>query len=165
MELTLQRATRNQTIRFLLMHDDGRLGPKTGLTAHSEGLTVAYLRDGQASPTPVVLAPWMSGSHVTGSFRELDAHLMPGLYELALPDEICAEGAKRATLMIQAPGVSPQVIHMDLVAYDPYDRDRLGLDCLSREARHQVISTAFREVVPEIIEEFRRKPEPGASAP
>jgi hypothetical protein len=82
---------------------------------------------------------------------------MPGLYELALPDEICAEGANRATLMIWGPEITPRIIHIDLVGYDPYDRDRLGLDCLSREARHEVISRAFREVVPEIVEEFRRK--------
>jgi hypothetical protein len=84
---------------------------------------------------------------------------MPGVYELGLPDEICAEGANRATLMIQVAGVMPQVIHLDLVGYDPYDRDRLGLDCISREGRHEVISRAFREVVPEIVEEFLRKAE------
>ena len=83
---------------------------------------------------------------------------MPGLYELGLPDEICAEGANRATLMIWAPEITPRVVHINLVGYDPYDGDRLGLDCLSREARHEVISRAFREVVPEIVEEFRRKP-------
>jgi hypothetical protein len=94
---------------------------------------------------------------VPGGFREIDKKVMPGLYELGLPDVVCAEGASRATLMIRAPGISPRVIHIDLVGYDPYDRDRLGLDCLSREARHEVISRAFREVVPEIVEEFRRK--------
>jgi hypothetical protein len=90
----------------------------------------------------------------------MNAQLMPGLYELGLPDELCAEGANRATVMIRAPGAIPQVIYIDLVGYDPYDRDRLGLDCLSREARHEVISRAFREVVPEIVEEFRHNAEP-----
>ncbi len=161
MELTLRRGIRGHAVRFLLIQEESGAGGKTGLTAHSDGLCVVYLRDRDTCPTPVALVPWEADSHVPGGFREIDAHLMPGLYELALPDEICAEGANRATLMIRAPGVGPQVIHIDLVAYDPYDGDRLGLDCLSREARHEVISRAFREVIPEIVEEFRRRPELG----
>jgi len=131
------------------------MSAKTGLSAHSDGLKVAYVRDGDASPSLIALWPW----EMNPSFREVDARLMPGLYELRLPDEICAEGAQRATLVVQAPAVSPQVIHLDLVGYDPYDQDRLGLDCLSREGRHEVISRAFREVIPEIVSEFRRNPE------
>ena len=159
MELTLKRGTCCHTIRFLLIQAEDNPGGTTGLGDISDTVHVAYLRDGDTSPTSVVLKPWEAGFHVPGGFREIDALLMPGLYELGLPDEMCAEGANRATLMIQATGKVPEVIHIDLVGYDPYDRDRLGLDCLSREARHEVISRAFREVVPEIVEEFRRKAE------
>ena len=156
MELILKRGERGQAIRFLLEREEGD-GGKTGLSARSDGLYVVYLRDGQASPAPIALLPGEADSHTPGGFREIDDRLMPGLYELGLPDEVCAEGANRATLMVRAPETCPLVIHIDLVGYDPYDRDRLGLDCLSREARHEVISRAFREVVPEIVEEFRRK--------
>jgi hypothetical protein len=139
------------------MQDSG--GVKTGLAPDSEGLQVAYVRDGDSMPVQVSLEPWDERYPVPGAFREIDPHLMPGLYELLLPSQLCAEGANRATLLIQAPGIHVQVIHLHLVAYDPYDRERLGLDCLSREGRHEVISRAFREVVPEIVEEFRRRPE------
>jgi hypothetical protein len=159
MEVILKRGTRCHSIRFLLIQAEGNAGGATGLSDVSAGVSVAYLRDGDITPTPVALRPWKAESHVPGGFREIDPHLMPGVYELGLPDEICAEGANRATLMARAPGIMPLVIHIDLVGYDPYDRDRLGLDCLSREGRHEVISRAFREVVPEIVEEFRRKAE------
>jgi hypothetical protein len=159
MEITLRRGTHASSIRFLLIQEGARTGGKTGLT-HSD-VNVVYIREGDTSPTPVSLVPWETESHIPGGFREIHARLKPGLYELGLPDEICAEGANRATLMIQAPDVSPLVIHIDVVGYDPYDSDRLGLDCLSREGRHEVISRAFREVVPEIVEEFRRNPVPG----
>lgn len=157
MELTVQRGTTGYAVRFLLIGDDDRAISKTGLAAHTAGLRVAYLRDGDSGPTAVSVSPWKADSLVPGAFREIDAALMPGLYELVLPDEILAEGAHRATLMIQGPEVCPFVVHIDLVGYDPYDGDRLGLDCLSREARHDVISRAFREVVPEIVDEFRHQ--------
>jgi hypothetical protein len=155
MQLTIRRGTRDQALRFLLVKNDGN-GGKVGLTALSEGLSVAYIRDGDRDTTRINLIKWNVDSHIVGGFREIDAIRMPGLYELGLPDEVCMEGANRATLFIQGGEISPRVIHIDLVGFDPYDRDRLGLDCLSREARHDVISRAFREVVPEIVEEFRR---------
>ena len=156
MQLTLKRDARGHVLRVLLLEErDG--GGKTGLTTESEGLSIAYVREGDSRPTLVDLVPWDTDSYLSGGFREIDAKTMPGLYEFGLPDEVCSEGANRATLMVQARGVSAQVIDLDLVAYDPYDGYRLGLDCLTREGRHQVISGAFREVVPEIVEEFLRK--------
>jgi hypothetical protein len=82
---------------------------------------------------------------------------MPGVYEMGFPDEVFAEGAQRATVMVQSPATQPLVIYIDLIAYDPYDSYRLGLECLTRESRHEVIARAFREVVPEIVKEFRTK--------
>jgi hypothetical protein len=99
----------------------------------------------------------MGKVHTPGALTEIDPDLMPGLYELDLPDELLQEGSHRLTLMVRAPGAAPAVIHFDLVGYDPYDSYRLGLECLTTESRHQVISRAFREVVPEIVEEVRRE--------
>jgi hypothetical protein len=141
------------------MREEGYAMAKLGLNAHSDGLHVAYLRDSDENPILITLSPWQGDAHISGGFREVDPKLMPGLYELALPDELCSEGANRATLMIMAPGVQPQLVHINLVGYDPYDQDRLGLDCLSREARHEVISRAFREVLPEVVQAYLQKRE------
>ena len=159
MELILKRNGHDHRVRFLLMREEGYAMAKLGLNAQSEGLRVTYLRDSDETPTLITLSPWQGDTHIPGGFREVDAKLMPGLYELALPDELCAEGANRATLMIVAPDAQPQIIHINLVGYDPYDQDRLGLDCLSREARHEVISRAFREVLPEVVQAYLRKRE------
>ena len=156
MQLTLRRDSQGQVIRFLLVEERNG-SAQTGLTAQSEGLIVVYVREGDSSPTVVEPVLWAGDSYVSGGFREIDAQTMPGLYEFGLPDDVCRKGANRATLMVQARGVSAQVIDLDLVGYDPYDSYNLGLDCLTREGRHQVISGAFREVVPEIVEEFLRK--------
>lgn len=154
MELTIRRNTQGQRIRFLLMRPGEDGGAITGLGATSAGLQVAYLRDSDPQPTPLILVPWEEETAVPGAFRELDGQWMPGLYELVLPEAVCAAGAQRATVMITAPEARPVLIHINLVGYDPYDQDRLGLDCLSREARHDVISRAFREVLPEVVQAY-----------
>jgi hypothetical protein len=157
MELILKRNSHGNIIRFVLVKEGGYAEAKLGLNAHSDGLHIVYLRDNDANPIPVTLFPWKVDVSLPGGFREVDAELMPGLYELVLPDELCAEGAQRATLMILAPDVKPQVIHINLVGYDPYDQYRLGLDCLSREERHEVISRAFREVLPEVVQAYLQR--------
>ena len=156
MQITLKRDVRNHVIRVLLFgKDDSR--EKKGLTAQSEGLCITYVRDDKHhQPVVITPVPGKAGSYAEGSLVEIDGENMPGLYELGLPAEICAEETHRAALMIRAAEIQTQVIHLDFVAYDPYDRDRLGLDCLSSEARHDVIARAFREIIPDIVEEFRR---------
>ena len=152
MQLTIRQNTQAQTLRFLLVDDEYGRG-RTGLKLDS-GIQVVYIRDNQDRPVAIDLAPGEGDAVPPGCFREIDPDTMPGLYELGLPDAVLTEGARAATLMVRAPGTRLLVIHIDLVAYDPYDGYRLGLDCLTREARHAVIATAFREVVPEIVEEF-----------
>ena len=155
MQLTIRQNSQAQTLRFLLVDDQNARG-RTGLKP-DPGIKVAYVRDNEERPIPIGLAPGEGEVFSPGSFREIDPDTMPGLYELGLPDAVLAEGARTATLMVRAPGTRLLVIHIDLVAYDPYDGYRLGLDCLTRDARHDVIATAFREVVPEIVEEFMQR--------
>jgi hypothetical protein len=156
MQLAIQQNISAQIVRLFLVDEQTARG-RTSLTPHSDGLVIASLREKDLKPTRLDLRPWTGEPHIPGGFREIDSKKMPGLYELGLPDTLCAEGSRHATLMVQAPGVRPLVIHIDLIAYDPYDSYRLGLDCLTRESRHEVIARAFREVVPEIVEEFRGK--------
>lgn len=155
MHLTIQQNSLSNRIRILLFDELSGRG-KIGLNAHAK-VQIAALRDQDSSPSLLQLLPWDGKDHLSGGFREIDPVAMPGLYEFALPDTLVAEGARRATIMVQAPGIRPVVIHLDLIAYNPYDGYRLGLECLTRESRHEVIARAFREVVPEIVEEFRGK--------
>lgn len=153
--VTIQRGTEGVILRVAVVQRDG--SPVTGIRLGTPGVRVSYIRNGEAAPTVLDDPAWLAGP--SGSpLLEIDPSLMPGLYELRLPDEVCAAGAQRATLVITAPDAMPAVVDIDLVAYDPYDGFRLGLESLSREARHEVISRAFREVVPEIVDEFRRNP-------
>ena len=56
--------------------------------------------------------------HTPGALTEIDPDLMPGLYELDLPDELLEVGSHRMTLMVRAPSAAPAVIHFDLVGYE-----------------------------------------------
>lgn len=153
MQITVKQNSKEERLRFLLYESDNDGNVMTGISSSSPEISAAYIRDGE-SPREIVLVTGDSENFIAGGLREIDAQQMPGLYELALPNEVCASGAQHVTLMIRSPQIQSLIITIDLVAYDPYDRDRLGLDCLSREGRHAVISRAFREVVPEIVEQF-----------
>ena len=156
MIVTTPAGSKSVSVRFLLVDERSGRGV-VGLTPETAGLRIASIRDGAEVPERMDLRRRAEEGHTPGALVEIDGELMPGLYELDLPDELLSSGAHRLTLMVQAPGAAPAVIHFDLVGYDPYDSYRLGLECLTRESRHEVISRAFREVVPEIVEEFRRE--------
>ena len=153
----LVQSSEKNRLRIPIQSDDGS-GFRTGLSASTDGLQVAYIRDTDTSPTRLDLLPCDGAEHIQGGFREIDSDLMPGLYELCLPDQLCAPGARKATLLVQGPGLQVHTVSIELIAYDPYDSYRLGIGCLSVEGRHEVIAKAFHDVVPDIVEEFRRNP-------
>jgi len=158
MHWTVRRNTREQIVRFFIRRrEDG--GALTELTPATPGLHVSYLRQGDGAPTDLELIAATGSGHCSGVFRAVSAET-PGLYELHVPDEALAEG-RETIVMLQAPGADPVILRFDLVGYDPYDSERLGLECLSREGRHAVITRAFREVVPAIIREFQEEEHSG----
>ncbi len=160
MSQIVRQDTQNIRIRFFLTSKDSDEVGIVGLSDSTDGLAAAYIRDNDPTATPIALTSWKEDHREPGAFREIDRDMMPGLYELELPDEVCRSGARCATVMVNALGISNAVVHIDLVAYDPYDSHALGLACLSREHRHQIISSAFREVVPDIVDEFRPRTNP-----
>lgn len=154
---TLKQGCNAQGLRFLLVTAGDESTPATGLGPAAGGLKAAYIRDDEPAAREIPLLAWDGNTPAAGAFRQIDADLMPGIYELLLPDQVCAAPARAATVMITGGNILPCVQHLDLVAYDPYDSHALGLDCLSREHRHATISSAFREVVPDIVAEFQRR--------
>lgn len=154
MMLRVRQGSTRQVLRVALTGSDG-IGPMTGLRHDSPGLRAAFIRDGDTQPTELQLVPAEPARHTPGGWREIHPDLLPGIYELHAPDELFAGPGHGALLMIQAEGACPAVIHFDLVAYDPYDGERLGLACLSRDSRLGCLSEAFRDIVPRIIEEYQ----------
>ena len=83
------------------------------------------------------------GEWSAGSFAEIDADLMPGIYQLGLPDEMIAEGSTRAILSLRFDGVFIPPVEVSLVAFDPQDAERIGVWGLANHKRHEFLRTAL----------------------
>jgi len=91
----------------------------------------------------IELATATVGSWSSGGLTEIDAELMPGVYQLGVPDEMLAGGSTRAILVLRFPDAEVEPVEVDLVAYDPQDPSCIGMGQLSDERRHQFLRTAL----------------------
>ena len=110
-------------------------GGVTGLRHDAPGLAAAYLRSGSGGVQPIALREGRADRHVPGGFREVDRRLLPGLYELGLPDTALAEGSPRVIVSLQARGAVIEPVVVSLVAYDPREPERMGMGCLEWPVR------------------------------
>jgi hypothetical protein len=158
MSLDAYAITAGSTGRFLLVEardaDEPRR-PKTGLAVGATPpATAAYVRDTEGRAVAFDLIPATAAEHRAGAWQEVDAALAPGVYRLAVPDEMLARGATRAVVVLQFPGATIDPVDIDLVAYDPLDPVRLGMGAISPEARIEALRGAFPRVTArELLEE------------
>jgi hypothetical protein len=116
--------------------------PATGLRHDAPGTRAAFVREGQGA-VPFPLTAGQVGEWSPGGFAEVDPALMPGLYQLGIPNEALAEGSTRALVTLTMSNASVDPVEIELVAFDPQDSIRLGLWALGPEARLQALRGAF----------------------
>lgn len=135
---TMQRGTTGRSLLAYAVGGDGR--PVAGL--QPDDVRAAYVRDdgraGEIGLQAATTTQWQAGG-----FVEIDPELMPGMYRLGLPDEVTAAGAARAAVVLQADGAYFEPFDIDLVAFDPQDVDRIGMESLAFEQRLKCLTTAF----------------------
>ncbi len=103
--------------------------PKTGLTVTDLDLT--YVRALEASVKADATALGSpSGAHSDNAAIEVDSTNCPGLYRVDWPDAAFATGQQAVELCVNAAGVDPAYIEVELVNYDPQDTAGLGLSNL-----------------------------------
>ncbi len=158
MSLDAYAITAGSTGRHLLIEArdaDDPSRPKTGLAAAtSPASSAAYVRDTEGRAVAFDLTPATALEHRPGSWQEVDATLAPGIYRLAVPDDMLARGATRAVVVVRFPGAAIDPVDVDLVAYDPLDPVRLGMGAISPEARIEALRGAFPRVTArELLEE------------
>jgi len=136
--VTLQRGTTSRTVLVTATASDG--GPATGLDPSS--VTAGFVRDDGTKGT-IEISDGHLGAWSAGSLVEVDRDLTPGVYQLGIPDEVIAGGASRAAVVLQSPDLSFSPIDFDLVAFDPQDIDRIGMEALAFEQRVNCLTTAF----------------------
>jgi hypothetical protein len=134
------------TRKFLLLYAEDAAGGgagKTGLTHDTPSATAAYVREGESAARTLRLMPGRVGEWVAGGFVEVDAGLVPGVYQLGAPDEMLAPGSARVLLVLRFPGAVIRPVDIHLVAYDPEDAERLGMASLSSDKRHEFLRRAL----------------------
>jgi hypothetical protein len=112
---------------------------KTGLAHDVAGASASYVREGDRAACAITLAQGRVGRWAAGGLAEVDAELLPGLYQLGVPDEALAPGSERAIVEVQFPGVEIDPVEIALVAYDPQDQDHLGLGSLDPDYHEGVL--------------------------
>jgi hypothetical protein len=143
MSFTIKRGSRSKQLLFFAADATDGQGGKTGLSPAAKGAVAAYVREGDAKATAIPLVVGERGAHVPGGLVEVDAALAPGVYELGLPDEVFAEGADAAIVLVRFPGAIIEPIAIALVAYDAQDSVRLGMSALGPEGRVAALRGAF----------------------
>lgn len=104
----------------------------TGLHAGSSGASAAYVREGEP-------AARLSLEHL----REVDPILMPGVYLLAMPEEVMAVGSPHAMVRLLFFDAVVDPIDLELVAYDPLDSKCIGMAQLQDKERHEFLRRAL----------------------
>jgi hypothetical protein len=128
--------------------------PMPGLSHDTPGASAAYLREGAAGAQRIELTDGRLGQYAPGAFAEADRDLLPGIYELGVPDAVFEAGAESAVVVISFPGARIEPIEITLVAYDPQDEQRLGMSALGPEGRIAALRGAFpRLTARELVED------------
>jgi hypothetical protein len=125
--------------------------PMIGVRHDVTGAAAAYVRDHE----PVVRFPLTSGrpgSWTPGGFVEMDSDLAPGVYQLGVPDEVFAEGASRAMVLLRFDGALVDPIEFDLVAFDPADTFSIGIQELQNATRHRFLRRAMPNLTEETLD-------------
>ena len=152
---TLKKGTTSKLLLIRALDAaDVRLG-KTGLSDRTPGIRAAYIRSGEVRASSIALSTGSVGEYQTGSFVEVDSDLLPGVYQLSVPDAALAGGADEVTLAINAPGAVIEPVTISLVAYDPQDSNRLGMSALGPEGRLAALRGAFPRLTAKELEEVR----------
>jgi len=157
----LKKGTTSRTI--LIEARDAARGqvPMIGLSYGKRGASAAFIREGQSEVQPISLSPGRLGRYEPGGFVEVDPVLMPGIYQLGVPDAVFEPGADSAVVMVAFPGVLIDPIEISLVAYDPQDEQRLGMSALGPEGRIAALRGAFPRLTARELVEVR---EPAAGS-
>jgi hypothetical protein len=133
------------TSKLLLMYArDGRAGQegRTGLGAETPGAAAAYVREGEGASRMDLVAGEV-GRWAPGGFAEVDPDLVPGVYQLGLPDEAVAPGSTHVLVVVRFPDAVVDPVDIELVAYDPQDELCIGMAQLQDRKRHEFLRRAL----------------------
>ncbi len=94
---------------------------KTGLVFNTAGLVWTYAKsdDGNVAGTAVTLATMTKGTWATGGFVEKDATLLPGVYQISIPNAAISSGTHTIMVLRGATSMADCRVEIPLTAADP----------------------------------------------
>jgi hypothetical protein len=114
-KLSIAKGTTSKVIQVFIPASNVSTGAGlTGLNNATAGLTLYYIREGDATPTAVTLSAGTVGTWSSGGFKEVDATNMPGHYQIGLPNAMLAAGAWSIGHLQGAANMAPVPIEIDL---------------------------------------------------
>lgn len=139
---TLRAGSTGRSV-LVFVTETGSGHARTGLTSDAPGAVAAAYREGAERAERIALVRGRVGAHIPGGFSEVDPMLLPGLYQLDVPDAVLAPGSPRAIVLLRFDDAAAEPVELDLVAYDPQDSRCIGMTQLSDERRHQFLRQAL----------------------
>jgi len=128
----LKKGTTSKIIEFFI--EDSTSSNKQGLTGLIfSDMSISYYRESDFDSVVVTPVTMSVGNYVSGGFKEINSVEMPGYYQFGIPDAAltASPGVNHVNILIigSSPAI-PVKIEIELVAFDPADDIRLGLQTL-----------------------------------
>jgi hypothetical protein len=145
---TIRQGSRSRSI---LVFAGERSNPSRGRTGVRPDVSAArgwFVRAGEARARAMTLSPGTPDSFIPGGWHEVDADLAPGVYRFGIPNTVLAEGSPQVLLGFEFPGARVDPIEIALVAYDPQEPERIGMECQVWEVRQEFL----RQGLPRLAE-------------
>jgi hypothetical protein len=139
---TIQAGTTGRLLLVFAREAADESRGKAGLAHDSSGAGAAFIREGDGA-SRIALRAGQVGSWSSGAFAEVDADLLPGVYQLGLPDDVLAVGSTHVLVMLRFDGATVDPVDIELVAYDPLDEGCIGMAQLQDNKRHEFLRRAL----------------------
>jgi hypothetical protein len=132
---TIRQGSRSRSILVYAADAADPTSPRSGLAAGSADAGAAAIRADDEDPFEIRLTENTVDSFIPGGWVEVDGEVVPGVYRFGIPNAVLASGATHAMLMFRFPGAVIDPVELLLVAYDPQERERIGMECQIWEER------------------------------
>jgi hypothetical protein len=132
---TIRQGSRSRSILVYATDAVDPAMPRSGLVAEAAGAGAAAIRADDEDPFEVRLTGNTIDSFIPGGWVEVDPERAPGVYRFGIPNAVLASGTPHAMIVFRFPGAVIDPVELSLVAYDPQERERIGMECQIWEER------------------------------
>lgn len=122
----IKRGKTSVILEFVIDDTSSTTGGKLTGVLYS-AITAYYIRSVDSAPVAIPLVAGTIGAYASGGFKQVSASLMPGLYQLCVPDAAFASGEWVSICIKGATNMAPIYEEIQLVAVDDQDSAAFGL--------------------------------------